>query len=74
MQCALLLDSLGEASVILLAPLGDKVDDSTGLLPGTLDLPILKAVSFGTAHGYGVLLRIQITGAALQIQQGCGPW
>jgi len=41
------------------------------LLPGTLDLLILKAVSLGTLHGYGVLLRIeQITGGALQIQQG----
>jgi PadR family transcriptional regulator, regulatory protein PadR len=47
------------------------VDDSTGLLHGTLDLLILKAVSLGTLHGYGVLLRIQqITGGALQIQQG----
>ena len=47
------------------------MDDSTGLLPGTLDLLILKAVSLGTLHGYGVLLRIQqITGGALQIQQG----
>ena len=41
------------------------------LLPGTLDLLILKAVSLGKLHGYGVLLRIeQITGGALQIQQG----
>ena len=47
------------------------MDDSTGLLPGTLDLLILKAVCLGTQHGYGVLLRIQqITGGALQIQQG----
>ena len=47
------------------------MDDSTGLLPGTLDLLILKAVSLGTLHGYGVLLRIeQITAGALQIQQG----
>ena len=47
------------------------MDDSTGILPGTLDLLILKAVSLGTLHGYGVLLRIQqITGGALQIQQG----
>jgi PadR family transcriptional regulator, regulatory protein PadR len=28
------------------------------LLPGTLDLLILKAVSLGPLHGYGVLLRI----------------
>jgi PadR family transcriptional regulator, regulatory protein PadR len=47
------------------------MDDSTGLLPGTLDLLILKAVSLGTLHGYGVLLRIQqITAGGLQIQQG----
>jgi len=41
------------------------------LLPGTLDLLILKAVSLGPLHGYGVLLRIeQITGGALRIEQG----
>src|SRR5215204_6684405 len=45
--------------------------DHAGLLPGTLDLLILKAVSLGKLHGYGVLLRIeQISGGALQIQQG----
>ncbi len=45
--------------------------EPAGLLPGTLDLLILKAVSLGKLHGYGVLLRIQqITGGALQIQQG----
>ena len=41
------------------------------LLPGTLDLLILKAVSLKSQHGYGVLLRIeQITGGALTIEQG----
>jgi PadR family transcriptional regulator PadR len=41
------------------------------LLPGTLDLLILKAVSLSPQHGYGVLLRIeQITGGALTIEQG----
>lgn len=41
------------------------------LLPGTLDLLILKAVSLGRLHGYGVLLRIQqISGGALLVQQG----
>jgi PadR family transcriptional regulator len=41
------------------------------LLPGTLDLLILKAVSLGPLHGYGVLLRIeQVTGGALTIEQG----
>ena len=42
---------------------------SADLLPGTLDMLILKAVSLGRLHGYGVLLRIeQISGGALQIQ------
>lgn len=41
------------------------------LLPGTLDLLVLKSVSLGPQHGYGVLLRIQqITGQALKIEQG----
>ena len=44
---------------------------SAELLPGPLDLLILKAVSLGELHGYGVLLRIeQITGGSLQVQQG----
>ena len=47
------------------------MNDSAGPLPGTLDLLILKAVSLGKLHGYGVLLRIQqISGGGLQIQQG----
>jgi PadR family transcriptional regulator PadR len=41
------------------------------ILPGTLDLLILKAVSLGELHGYGVLLRIQqISNGALLIEQG----
>ncbi len=44
---------------------------SVDLLPGTLDLLILKAVSLGRMHGYGVLLRIRrISGKALDVQQG----
>ncbi len=47
------------------------MSDTTGLLQGTLDLLILKAVSLGPLHGYGVLLRIQqISQNRLQIQQG----
>ena len=47
------------------------MSESAAVLPGTLDLLILKAVSLGELHGYGVLLRIQqISGGALQIQQG----
>jgi transcriptional regulator len=48
-----------------------KQDGQLDLLQGTLDLLILKAVSLGPLHGYGVLLRIQqISGQELVIQQG----
>jgi PadR family transcriptional regulator PadR len=47
------------------------VTNQAQLLPGTLDLLILKAVSLGPLHGYGILLRIgQISGGALLIEQG----
>src|SRR6185312_17394911 len=47
------------------------MDSTAQILPGTLDLLILKAVSLGPLHGYGVLLRIQqISGEALLIEQG----
>jgi PadR family transcriptional regulator, regulatory protein PadR len=47
------------------------VSEATELLQGTLDLLILKAVSLGPLHGYGVLLRIQqISQKRLLIQQG----
>lgn len=43
----------------------------TAILPGTLDLLILKAVSLGPQHGYGILLRIeQTSGGNLGIEQG----
>jgi PadR family transcriptional regulator, regulatory protein PadR len=46
-------------------------DESPELLQGTLDMLILKAVSLGPLHGYGVLLRIgQISREKLVIQQG----
>ena len=45
--------------------------DQAQILPGTLDILSLKAVSLGPLHGYGVLLRIgQISGQALLIEQG----
>ncbi len=48
-----------------------KQDKTNDVLQGTLDLLILKAVSLGPLHGYGVLLRIQqISGEELVIQQG----
>ncbi len=47
------------------------MDKQLDLLQGTLDMLILKAVSLGPLHGYGVLLRIQqISGKRLEIQQG----
>jgi PadR family transcriptional regulator PadR len=47
------------------------MDDNASILPGTLDLLILKAVSLGPQHGYGVLLRIgQTSGGNLLIEQG----
>jgi len=47
------------------------VTDQAQLLPGTLDLLILRAVSLGPLHGYGILLRIgQISDNALLIEQG----
>jgi len=47
------------------------MNEQADLLPGTLDLLILKAVSLGPLHGYGILLRIgQISGDALLIEQG----
>ena len=47
------------------------MDKTAELLPGTLDMLILKAVSLAPLHGYGVLVRIrQISGDALEIPQG----
>jgi PadR family transcriptional regulator PadR len=45
--------------------------NSADILPGTLDLLILKAVSLGSLHGYGVLLRIQqISEGVFEVEQG----
>jgi len=47
------------------------VGKTADLLPGTLDMLILKAVSLKPLHGYGVLQRIrQISDDALEIPQG----
>ena len=47
------------------------MDNAADLLPGTLDMLILKAVSLKPLHGYGVLLRIrQISKDALDVPQG----
>src|SRR5215469_1058975 len=67
-----LLDSLGESGYIpSLSSIGHPVDKQMELLQGTLDLLILKAISLGPLHGYGILLRIQqISKDRLEIQQG----
>jgi transcriptional regulator len=45
--------------------------EAASVLPGSLDMLILKAVSLAPLHGYGVLLRIrQISGHAIDIPQG----
>ena len=47
------------------------ITETTELLPGTLDMLVLKAVSLQPLHGYGLLQRIhQISGGALDIPQG----
>src|SRR5580693_2699706 len=47
------------------------MDEKTDLLQGTLDMLVLKTISLGPLHGYGVLLRLQqISGEALRIPQG----
>ena len=47
------------------------MSEEADLLPGTLDLLILKAVSLGPLHGYAVLSRIeQISGQRLFVEQG----
>ena len=51
--------------------MGTDPSETADLLQGTLDLLILKAISLGPLHGYGVLLRIQqVSRDKLQIQQG----
>ena len=46
---------------------GQKAD----LLQGTLDMLILKAVSLGPLHGYGIIQRIrQMSGEMLEVEQG----
>jgi PadR family transcriptional regulator, regulatory protein PadR len=58
-------------SLFLLDAKGETMAKSVDLLQGTLDMLILKAVSLGRLHGYGILLRIQqISGDQLVIQQG----
>jgi transcriptional regulator len=46
-------------------------NDDIALLQGTLDLLILKTLSWGTTHGYGIARWIQrVTGDVLRIEEG----
>jgi len=69
---AVLVDSLGLLAIYL-DSLGEEVTlaKQLDLLQGTLDMLILKAISLGPLHGYGILLRIQqISKDHLEILQG----
>lgn len=49
----------------------EKADKKADLLQGTLDMLILKAVSLGPLHGYGIIQRIhQMSGEMLEVEQG----
>ena len=48
-----------------------EADSRAGLLQGTLDMLILKALSLGPLHGYGVIQRIrQMSDGLLEVEQG----
>src|SRR5512143_2189857 len=49
----------------------DRDEARADLLQGTLDMLILKALSLGPLHGYGILARIgQMSGELLTVEQG----
>src|SRR6185436_5028634 len=50
---------------------GEVTDQKADLLKGTLDMLILKAVSLGPLHGYGIIQRIrQMSDEMLDVEQG----
>jgi PadR family transcriptional regulator PadR len=66
-----MLSGLARAGKRHPAPAWSTMDETTDLLQGTLDMLVLKAISLGPLHGYGVLLRLQqISNGALRIPQG----
>ena len=45
--------------------------NTAAMLPGTLDMLILKSLTLGRMHGYGIAQRIQqISGEVLQVEEG----
>ena len=70
-QVAVLLDGKGESVYSPFPDRGEPLTKPVELPQGTLEMLILKAVSLGPLHGYGILLRIQqISGERLEILQG----
>ena len=66
-----LLDGKGERSYTPIRDRKEALTKPVELPQGTLEMLILKAVSLGPLHGYGILLRIQqISGERLEILQG----
>ena len=66
-----LLDGIGENLYSPISERGEVLPKPVALPQGTLEMLILKAVSLGALHGYGILLRIQqISGERLEILQG----
>ena len=66
-----LLDGKGERAYTPIPDRGEPLTKPVELPQGTLEMLILKAVSLGPLHGYGILLRIQqISGERLEILQG----
>jgi PadR family transcriptional regulator len=51
--------------------MGTKKPDRHELLPGTLDMLILKSLSIGVMHGYGIAQHIRsVSGEVLQVEEG----
>ncbi len=51
--------------------MGKKKQDRQELLPGTLDMLVLKALSRGVMHGYGIAEHIrQLSQEVLQVEDG----
>lgn len=51
--------------------MGTRAKDRDELLPGTLDMLILKTLSIGVMHGYGIAQHIrQVSDEVLQVEEG----
>jgi transcriptional regulator len=51
--------------------MGKKPADRQELLPGTLDMLVLKCLSLGVMHGYGIAQHIKtVSGEVLRVEEG----